>query len=61
MNFCLTFVIFVCLFFFFYFFQSMGGDLVEGVVGATTIGVALPTEAEGSTALSEGEQFKTFI
>lgn len=38
----------------------MGGGLVEGVVGATTVDVVLPTEAEGSTALSEGEQFKTF-
>lgn len=41
-----------------YSFQSMGGDLVEGVVEATTIvGVALPTEAGGDTPLSEGEWF----
>ena len=40
----------------------MGGVLVEGVVGATTVvGVALLTEeAGGDTALNEGEQFKTF-
>lgn len=40
----------------FFFAQSMGGDQVEGVVGATIVGVALPTEAGANIALSEGEQ-----
>ena len=29
---------------------------MEGVVGATMVGVALPTEAGANIALSEGEQ-----
>lgn len=29
---------------------------MEGVVGATIVGVALPTEAGANIALSEGEQ-----
>ena len=34
---------------------------MEGVEGATTLGEVLLTEAEGNTALSEGEQFRSSI